>query len=141
MKKIQDNLVEYGDRLKDLRRSLEISQKDFAAKLNLAPSFVSEIESGKTKPGYNFLVKLADVFDINPTWVLLGMGSKFINDESGISEDDFGDDADKIKNLLWHFKRSPLVKLSVMAFASKFLLTNEEIVKKDIEQNTPKEEK
>jgi transcriptional regulator with XRE-family HTH domain len=141
MNRIQDNLVEYGERIKKIRRELAVSQKDFAAKLNIAASFLSEIESGKTKPGYNFLVKLAAEFDVNPTWILLGTGPMFIKEAPSIGEDDYGIHTESIKELLWYFKRSPLVRLSVTAFASKFLLDNEAIIKKDIKKNKPEEEK
>lgn len=141
MNRIQDNLVDYGERIKKIRRELAVSQKDFAAKLNIAASFLSEIESGKTKPGYNFLVKLAAEFDVNPTWILLGTGPMFIKEVPAISEGDFGIHTESIKELLWYFRHSPLVRLSVMAFASKFLLDNEAIIKKDIKMNEPEKEK
>lgn len=143
MTEIQDYLSDYGKRLKEVRRILDISQKDFAAKLLVSPSFLSEIESEKTKPGYNLLLKLATVFDVNPSWILMGKQPIFFRDEdtSSITEDEFGDHAESIRELLWYFKNSPLVKLSVMAFASKFLLDNEEIINVDIERNKPKEEK
>ena len=142
MAEIQDYLIEYGKRLRDVRRVLDISQKDFAAQLLVSPSFLSEIESGKTKPGYNFLVKLATVFDVNPAWILLGQGAMFFKDEknSSVANNEFGDHTASIMELLWYFKHSPLVKLSVMAFASKFLLDNEDIINRDIERNKLKDE-
>ena len=142
MTEIRNYLTDYSKRLREVRRTLDISQKDFAAELNIAPSFLSEIESGKTKPGYNFLTKLAGVFNVNPSWILLGKGPMFIkDDETGsIADDEFGDHTESIKELLRHFKHSPLVKLSVMAFATKFLLDNEEIIQRDIERNKTKKE-
>ena len=142
MSEIQDYLTDYSKRLREVRRTLDISQKDFAAQLNISSSFLSEIESGKTKPGYNFLTKLASEFNINPAWLLLGKGTMFLkDDETGsIADDAFGDHTESIKELLWYFVHSPLVKLSVMAFATKFLLDNEEIIQRDIERNKPKEE-
>ena len=142
MNSLQDSLAESGERVKDVRRALELSQKDFAAQLNIAPSFLSEIESGKTRAGYNFLIKMAGVFDVNPSWIILGKGEMFFKDEGGASiwNNDFGEHTESIKELLWYFKHSPLVRLSVMAFASKFLLDNEEIIKRDIKKNEQKKE-
>ncbi len=142
MDQIQNNLIEYSKRLKDVRKALDISQKDFAAKLFVSPSFLSEIESGKTKPGYNLLTKLAAIFNVNPSFILLGKGAMFFaeDENSSIADDEFGDHTESIKELLWFFKNSPLVKLSVMAFASKFLLDNEEIIQRDIDRNKDKEE-
>jgi transcriptional regulator with XRE-family HTH domain len=67
----------YGDRLKELRATLNLSQKNFAKQLGIAASFLSELEKGKTKPGYNFLINLYETFDISPSWVLLGKGSMY----------------------------------------------------------------
>lgn len=141
MNEIQDYLTDYSKRLREVRRTLDISQKDFAAELSISSSFLSEIESGKTKPGYNFLTKLASEFNVNPAWLLLGKGPMFLKDDEtdAIADDAFGDHTESIKELLWYFVHSPLVKLSVMAFATKFLLDNEEIIQRDIERNKPKE--
>ena len=134
-----DNVVESGERLKKIRAHIKISQKDFAAQLGIAASYLSEIESGKTKPGYNFLIKLAEVFNVSPNWILLGTGGMFLTDsDEFLGNRDFGEQTESIRRLLDYFARSPLVKLSVMAFASKFLLTNESIIQKDIEKNQSK---
>lgn len=140
MVEVQDNSVECGERLKEVRAHMKISQKNFAADLGVAASYLSEIESGKTRPGYNFLIKLADVFNVSPNWILLGMGNMFLSgDDQWLPGDqDFGEQTEGILKLLNYFAKSPLVKLSVMAFASKFLLTNEAIIQKDIEKNQSK---
>ncbi|MCP5046062.1 MAG: helix-turn-helix transcriptional regulator [bacterium] len=133
---------DYGERLRELRSLLEISQKDFAAKMGIAASFLSEVEKGKTKPGYNFLIKLAEIFNVNPSWVLLGYGEKFLGAGAGNngSNWDFQDQSDEVRDLLIYFKKSPLVRLSVMAYASKFLLNNESIIKRDMDEHDSKKE-
>lgn len=143
MAEVQNNLVECGERLKKVRAHLKISQKDFAAYLGVAASYLSEIESGKTRPGYNFLIKLVEVFKVSSNWILLGTGEMFLTDENDwlIGRQDFGEQTESIRKLLGYFAKSPLVRLSVMAFASKFLLTNEVSIRKDIEKNQAKKKK
>lgn len=140
MTDLQDNLGEYGERLRKVRAQLKISQKDFAANLGVAASYLSEIESGKTRPGYNFLIKLAGVFKVSSNWILLGKGGMFLTDENDwlIGKQDFGAQTESIRQLLGYFAKSPLVRLSVIAFASKFLLTNEASIRKDIEKHQGK---
>ncbi|MCX6581484.1 MAG: helix-turn-helix transcriptional regulator [Candidatus Aminicenantes bacterium] len=58
-------LIAFGRRLKDIRRKLIIPQKDFAEKLQMSGSFLSEVEKGKAKPGYEFLKSLILKFNIN----------------------------------------------------------------------------
>ena len=140
MTEVQYNFVECGERLKKVRAQLKISQKDFAAHLGIAASYLSEIESGKTRPGYNFLIKLAEVFKVSSNWILLGTGGMFLTGENDwfMGRKDFGEQAESIRKLLDYFAKSPLVRLSVMAFASKFLLTNEVSIRKDIEKHQGK---
>jgi transcriptional regulator with XRE-family HTH domain len=128
----------YGDRLKELRATLNLSQKNFAKQLGIAASFLSELEKGKTKPGYNFLINLYETFDISPSWVLLGKGSMYQDKKNGLSSNDgdFGDDSKEIRDLLIYLQKSPLVRATILAEFSKFLLSNEEIVIRDIHHNT-----
>jgi DNA-binding XRE family transcriptional regulator len=46
----REYLLELGKRVKLIRKDLRISQKDFANKINISGSYLSEIESGKSKP-------------------------------------------------------------------------------------------
>ncbi|CDN30124.1 hypothetical protein BN938_0017 [Mucinivorans hirudinis] len=47
----------------------------FAEMLDVQPSNISHILSGRNKPSYDFIVKLLERFtDVNPQWLLLGIG-------------------------------------------------------------------
>ena len=138
--KQENDTSEVGKRLKDVRRVLDISQKDFAAGIDVSGSYLSEIESGKTKPGYNLILAVARKFNVSPNWLLLEQGEMFIGKDSmaAISENDFGDQAERVKELLLYLKKSPLVQSTVLGFVSKFLYENEESIRKDIEKNKAK---
>ncbi len=162
----EESLIELGMRLKALRRALKISQKDFAAQIDVSGSYLSEIESGKTRPGYNFIMLISAEFRINPSWLLLEQGDMFLGDppqspdsaanastgsgdetagETGenavvVDKKTFGDQTDRVIDLLWHLEHSPLVLSTVLGFAAKFLYDNEGIIRKDIERNRPKKE-
>lgn len=140
MNENKDITCDYGDRLRQLRGGMDLSQKDFAARLGIAASFLSEIEKGKTKPGYNFLIKCAQTFKVSPTWLLLGVGPVVLDEKTELFDDpdEFGEQTEGIRDLLTFFRKSPLVRLSVMAFASKFLLNNEAIINRDIREHSAK---
>ncbi|MCU0289233.1 MAG: helix-turn-helix domain-containing protein [Acidobacteria bacterium] len=133
-----NNTFEVGRRLKELRRVLDISQKDFASRIDITGSLLSEIESGKVKPGYHFLIAIAREYNINPTWVLLEDGEMFLNKNDHenviIDKDEFGDQTLQVKEMLWYLKNSPLVQSTVLSFVSKFLYENEQSIQKDIEK-------
>jgi transcriptional regulator with XRE-family HTH domain len=61
---------EIGQRIKQIRSSL--SQKDFADKLNVAQSYIGQIEVGKTKPSLELLISICDNYDVSLDWILIG---------------------------------------------------------------------
>ena len=66
-----------GERIKQLRRHLGLSQKIFAARLNLSQSTLSQIENDRYNPSYVTLAFLASEFDIDCNWLLKGKGTPF----------------------------------------------------------------
>jgi transcriptional regulator with XRE-family HTH domain len=138
----ENNAAEVGRRLKDIRRALDISQKDFAARIDVTGSLLSEIESGKVKAGYNFLIAIAREYRINPTWVLLEEGEMFLNKDHHsdvtMNGNEFGAQTVQVKEMLWYLKHSPLVQSTVLSFVSKFLYENEQSIRKDIEKSGTK---
>ncbi len=135
--KKKDNSVQIGNRLKALRRDLELSQKEFAAIMEISASFLSEVESGKTKPGFNFILLLYEKFNISPSWFLLEEGEKFVNDHSRnvFKELDFGGQTDDVMEMLKYMSLSPFVQSTVLSSFMKFLYENEDIIKKDMAKN------
>ncbi len=137
-----NNVLEVSKRLKAVRRVLDISQKNFAARIDVSGSYLSEIESGKTKPGYNFLMAIAKEFRISPSWLLLEEGEMFRGDDSdsslSIGKNDFGDQTGRVKELLRYLRQSPLVQSTILSHAGKFFLENEESIRKDIDKNEAK---
>lgn len=136
----ENNAIEVGRRLKDLRRALDISQKEFASRIDVTGSLLSEIESGRVKPGYNFLIAIAREYKVNPTWVLLDEGEMFLNNKDGhsgnsMNGNEFGDQTVQVKEMLWYLKYSSLVQSTVLSFFSKFLYENEQSIRKDIEKS------
>ena len=68
-----------GSRIKLTREKLNLIQKDFAAELEISPPSLSEIETGRNRPGIELLVKLAERFNVNLYYILLGIGEMFAN--------------------------------------------------------------
>lgn len=65
-------------RLADLLTAKNLTAGNFAQIMDIQPSSVSHILSGRNKPGYDFIVKLLERFpEINPDWFILGNGPMF----------------------------------------------------------------
>jgi transcriptional regulator with XRE-family HTH domain len=67
-----------SERIASVRKAKELSQQRFSGMLGVSRSYLSEVESGKSKPSIEILVGIATVFtDINSDWVLTGKGEMY----------------------------------------------------------------
>jgi transcriptional regulator with XRE-family HTH domain len=60
----------FKDRLKDLRKSLNLNQGELAEKLELSRSAVSSYERGIREPDFDTLEKIADFFNVDKGYLL-----------------------------------------------------------------------
>lgn len=71
------------ERLKILLKELDISQRQFAMKINLDAGYLSRIIQGKVNPPDRILLLIENVFHVNKDWLENGVGEIFSN--QGIS--------------------------------------------------------
>ncbi|NIM17292.1 MAG: helix-turn-helix domain-containing protein [Candidatus Aminicenantes bacterium] len=136
-------IVELGNRLKDLRKALHISQKDFAASIDVSASFLSEVEAGKTKPGFDFFYNISKNFNVNMAFLLHGTGTMFREKprEPSLGDKKIGEQIETPEELMWYIENSRLFMHTMLGFATKFLYDNENIIKKDIQLTQSGKEK
>ena len=60
-----DIFKEYGNRCRQLRNNLNISQEDFALKINMDRTYYSSVESGKRNISLKNIYKICDGFGIS----------------------------------------------------------------------------
>ena len=65
------------DRLKVLLKELNISQRQFAMKINLDAGYSSRIMQGKVNPPDRILLLIENVFNVNKNWLENGEGEIF----------------------------------------------------------------
>ena len=66
------------DRIAEFLRQQEMTPSKLAELLNVQPSSISHLLSGRNKPGFDFIVKFLQRFPtVNPDWLLLGKGKIF----------------------------------------------------------------
>lgn len=80
-------MVDFGQRIKRLRQSKGLTQKQLADQLGLSKSVVSAYETDLRLPSYDILVNLAGIFNVTTDY-LLGVRHQALADISGMSEDD-----------------------------------------------------
>mgnify|MGYP002544596765 FL=1 len=68
-----------GDRLKEIRQYFDESQQKFSDRVGIHRTYISDVEADRKEPSYSFLKKLIDSININPAWLMTGVGEKFIS--------------------------------------------------------------
>lgn len=71
--KFKMSSIEIGKRIKDIRISAGLNQRDFAKILETSSGYISGVESGKNMAGGDFLLRLHDKFNTNLHYLLTGI--------------------------------------------------------------------
>ena len=64
-----DNLSVFGQRVKQLRQELGLSQRDFAEKIGITASALSSYEKGLKNPSVNVAINIASIFSVSLDWL------------------------------------------------------------------------
>lgn len=64
-------------RLRDIRSALELAQKEFASRLNISASRLSNYLSGSRDIPFEVLTQLSSIFNVNLNWLITGEGEMF----------------------------------------------------------------
>lgn len=78
-------IINMGERLKNLRISKKLTQKQVSERLGIAISTLSGYELEEKHPSYYVLMKLARLYDVSTDY-LIGMTEKRNIDVTGLSE-------------------------------------------------------
>lgn len=79
--------MNFGVRLKGLRKSRHLTQQQLADCLGVAKSVVSYYETGDRFPSYDVLIKIAHTFHVTTDY-LLGIERTHMLNLSGLTEED-----------------------------------------------------
>lgn len=66
-----------GERIKDLRIALGLTQKEFAEKLGTPRNNISSYEIGARRPSEAMIFSIIRTFNVNETWLRSGEGEMF----------------------------------------------------------------
>ena len=83
------------DRLSHILRAKNLTATQFAELMQIQPSNVSHLLSGRNKPSLDFLIKLKEIFpEYNYEWIILGKKPITTNDSNFFSKEN---DLDKVE--------------------------------------------
>lgn len=68
------------ERLRIIRKDLQLNQSDFANKIGTTQSHLSKLENGTIELSIETIQSLYNALKINPTWLIVGCGEMYIPD-------------------------------------------------------------
>lgn len=66
------------ERLKQLRKALELTQQTFADRIGMKQNTIAQYEMGRTIPSDAIIFSICREFNVNETWLRTGEGDMFI---------------------------------------------------------------
>ena len=76
---------QWSGRIKEVRKSAGLSQAELAEKLGVSHVTVNRIENGKSVPDILSIMKISNLFDINPVWLIMGSEEKLAGEREAAS--------------------------------------------------------
>lgn len=142
-----------GNRIKLIRTALGISQKEFGERIGISANYLSEVESGKSKPSIPVLLAIEYRFGVSAEWLNNGNGTRYIKDDLKLTHEESeiikalrGNEELKrfIHTLIKEFKDQEavvknLAEILGISFDSAYTLTliAENLIKRDIHKKIP----
>lgn len=66
-----------GNRVKEIRKSIDLTQMEFAKKLGVSQNSISQIENGTRNPGGALIKVICQEFGVSEDWLRTGEGEMF----------------------------------------------------------------
>ncbi|MCK5057074.1 MAG: helix-turn-helix transcriptional regulator [Candidatus Aminicenantes bacterium] len=132
---------EVGTRIRNIRKAIKLKQKEFVTKLHIADTSLSDIENGKHNPNFDFLVNLAQEFNVNLDYVFFGKGEMFADRTLSLPGriEEFAVNINDVRKFLYHFERSPFIQYSVLTHFREMLTRSSQTISKEIEEYEKKQ--
>ncbi|MBL7997450.1 MAG: helix-turn-helix transcriptional regulator [Candidatus Kapabacteria bacterium] len=109
-----DEIKDYlREKIVAVRYAMHFNQKDFAKSISMSPSYINEVESGKSMPNAVLLFSLIRIHSVNANWLFAGEGSMFKRDAA---EDVSSEDAAEVfMNIMRDTVRKVIAETTVEA--------------------------
>lgn len=66
-----------NERIKNLRKTLDLTQEAFSTKIGLSRNFIAQVEIGTRTPSDRTISDICREFDVNENWLRNGTGEMF----------------------------------------------------------------
>lgn len=138
---LYDEYDTLSKRLKQLRKSLDLTQQEFATKLGVQRNTIAMYEIGRTIPSNTVILFICSEFNINESWLRTGEGNMFKSEISlcdkydtfsirlkrlrkllDLTQQEFADKLAVKRNTVgqWEIGRNPLTNSSILSICREF---------------------
>jgi transcriptional regulator with XRE-family HTH domain len=135
-----EEIARFGKRVREIRKHLRCMQKEFASGIGISGSFLSEVEKGKTKAGYEFFRGIARKYNVNPLFLLGYSEEMFLDKKQGIKTGsnrlDFGDDNENIMEMLDYMQKFSVVRYTLLGFFKNYIFSKREMLQEELKKKT-----
>lgn len=69
--------ISFGLRIRELRKTLEMTQNDFAVRIGLTQNTITKYETGLRSPSNQIVISICREFNVNEDWLRTGNGNMF----------------------------------------------------------------
>ena len=77
-----DNNIAINNKLTLIKSSLKLNQVEFAKKLGVAQSYLSDLEKGKREVTSKLIISLIREFNVSSDWLLADKGNMFLDEDN-----------------------------------------------------------
>jgi transcriptional regulator with XRE-family HTH domain len=118
-----------GERFREMRNYVGLSQKDVAAIFGMNQSNIARIEKGLVSPNMSICHYFKTHYDIDTNWLISGIGEMVIQPKPKSSSIDYAEFSEEMEDLFFHLKYVPEVRLEVLKFFVSYKLENKRHIK------------
>jgi len=135
-----ESAVDIGQRINEVRKKLRLPQKEMAITLQIAPSYLCEIEKGNSNPGPELFVRLASEYNVNMNYLFTGNGEMFSDAPLKIKKQEFdiNEDIDTLEKINWLYEKSVVFRGMLISQVNKILYQEKEMIDHTLRKNKSK---
>ena len=136
-----DQDKDIAGRIKKIRASLNLNQKEMSKRLNISQTTLSELESGNHMPKFETLYNLASEFNVNLYYLFFGQGDMFLDSIQSFTRQRVKNMVNKeeVERFLYYFENSNIAQLQMLSSFLAIYQKSKEDIEREIAENRSKE--
>lgn len=137
------NEKEVGERIRNIRKKLNLKQGELGKVLNISDSTLSDIEKGKSRPTFDFLYNIVKLYNVNLYYILFGEGDMFLDPTISLFSRlaGFSANIEDVRSFLFYFERSPTIQYTTLTAFKAKLFREKDIIMSEVNEYEEKVKK